>query len=316
MPCEGFGGVMSCRCAEECWATVERHTARRYFIATNDKVCFTRSNGDALESSDMLNNLSDVRFFARARLPLPPGWEVDPRDSTYDGGWVSSLKLRWARLAGISIKSLRPVTQLPRPNSLCPLMCSHAGTCVELLGKGTRCRCHRGFRGLACEDSDPSECVNGCSSHGMCLSRYCRCDSGWFGLDCSLRRGTRMPLTYAPTYVYPLPTELSMDFVYQRDPRWRGLFYSNRVYLEALHANRDSLVADPEQAALFFIPVMLTQMRDSLWEARRFLPEIVHWIRANFPFWNRTGGADHYVFTGQDMVRARSEPSPTQLLIV
>ena len=125
-----------------------------------------------------------------------------------------------------------------------------------------------------------------------------------------------MPLTYAPTYVYPLPTELSMDFVYQRDPRWRGLFYSNRVYLEALHANRDSLVEDPEQAALFFIPVMLTQMRDSLWEARRFLPEIVHWIRANFPFWNRTGGADHYVFTGQDMVRARSEPSPTQLLIV
>ena len=46
-------------------------------------------------------------------------------------------------------------------------------------------------------------------------------------------------------YVYPLPTHLSMQFAYQRDPTKRGIFYTNRVFLELLHARGDSLVADP-----------------------------------------------------------------------
>mmetsp|Transcript_53277 Transcript_53277/g.147184 ORF Transcript_53277/g.147184 Transcript_53277/m.147184 type:complete len:386 (-) Transcript_53277:60-1217(-) len=57
----------------------------------------------------------------------------------------------------------------------------------------------------------------------------------------------------------------------------------------------------PESAALFFIPVMLMQMRDSLWEAKRFLPAVIHHISSRYPFWNRSNGADHYIFTGQDM---------------
>lgn len=46
---------------------------------------------------------------------------------------------------------------------------------------------------------------------------------------------------------------------------------------------------------------MLMQMRDSLWESKRFLSAAVHYIRARYPYWNRSNGEDHYIFTGQDM---------------
>lgn len=94
---------------------------------------------------------------------------------------------------------------------------------------------------------------------------------------------------------------MSMAYLYQRDPRPRGMFYTNRVYLEQLHSRRDSLVGDPEKASLYFIPVMLTQMSNSLWEAYDFLQEAVQWVRSRFPFWNRTDGSDHYIFSGQDL---------------
>ena len=46
---------------------------------------------------------------------------------------------------------------------------------------------------------------------------------------------------------------------------------------------------------------MLMQMRDSLWEAKRFLPSVVRYIWTRYPYWNRSNGEDHYIFTGQDM---------------
>ena len=36
------------------------------------------------------------------------------------------------------------------------------------------------------------------------------------------------------------------------------------MFLEQLHARRDSVVADPEAAALFFVPVMAMQMAGNL----------------------------------------------------
>jgi len=51
-------------------------------------------------------------------------------------------------------------------------------------------------------------------------------------------------MRYAPTYVYTLPTDMSMEFTYQRDPTRRGTFYGNRVFVEMLHARGDALVAE------------------------------------------------------------------------
>lgn len=305
MPCDGFHGVMSCRCMEECWERMERHTARGWFITAMDKICFTARSGQVPTQSDMPANISGLLFFIRAKMKLPSGWEVDQSLPRSSSGRLLQQPII-ARLSRVNFQAIRPVKIIPLPNSHCPQSCNHAGTCVETVGagNGAHCLCHQGFTGPSCSQVDASECVNQCSGHGQCISRFCLCHDGWFGLDCSLSLrapSRRAPLVYAPTYVYPLPTELTMEFAFQRDSRRRGMFYTNRVFLEMLHTRHDALVGDPETAVLFFVPVMLTQMRDSLWEAKRFWPFLLHYIRNNFPFWNVSNGADHYFFTGQDL---------------
>ena len=48
------------------------------------------------------------------------------------------------------------------------------------------CVCHAGYRGAACEERDQAACMHSCSGHGACENRMCRCDEGWWGIDCSL----------------------------------------------------------------------------------------------------------------------------------
>ena len=202
------------------------------------------------------------------------------------------------------------------------------------------CICHAGYSGTGCETVDPSRCFNRCSGHGRCAGRFCLCDRGWQGVDCSLRveaiggasssattddagggasaaaarrdeggtrytaadaaaagRGARGP--YAPVYVYPLPTDMSMEGVYQRDQHRRGQYYANVMFLEQLHA-RGGAVADPEEAALFFVPVMVMQMAGNLWHPYDFLTKTAHYLAHAHPYWNRTGGTDHVFFLTTD----------------
>lgn len=102
-----------------------------------------------------------------------------------------------------------------------------------------------------------------------------------------------------PIYVYTLPSEMSLQAMYENDPTRRGVFYANRVFLEMLHA-KGRVTTDPDAAALFFVPVMLVQMGGNLWQPQAFLLQVVHYIQRWHPFWNRTGGADHIFITTQD----------------
>jgi hypothetical protein len=304
MACQGFGGLMSCKCMEECINTIERYSVGGRFLSVKDKICF-EVNGRAPETSNGPTNLSHARFFARARLNVSR-WEIDSSIASTREGWIADpdSRPRWAKVANyVRVKALRPRGWTPLSNGHCPEACNHAGTCVDNNdGHGPSCQCHKGFTGSTCEP-DPVHCFNGCSGHGQCEARFCNCEAGWFGVDCSLslHAPRQTALQFAPTYVYSLPTEVSLQFTYQRDPTKRGTFYTNRVFLEMLHARQDSLVADPEKAALFFVPIMLNQMKDNVWEARRFLTSVVDWLRIQRPFWNRTNGADHIFFTGQDL---------------
>lgn len=236
--------------------------------------------------SDFPANASAVRLHVRLRSTAVPLWRAD-----------------------FMLAKSNPVVfgaggAQPAPNAWCPGACSHRGTCVASRDRRRLCLCHKGFRGRACEQSDSSACMNYCSRRGDCVARFCLCQQGSFGVDCSLQvhaESARQRVPYVPMYVYTLPSELStLHHLYQNDPTDRGVFYANRVFLSQLMSRKDAVVSDPRAAALFFVPLMLVQVRGNLWEPYTFLGRVVHHLQLAYPWWNRSNGADHVFFTTQD----------------
>ena len=56
-----------------------------------------------------------------------------------------------------------------------------------------KCPClYDGYHGELCEKRHEPFCLNQCSGHGICDPKgggYCRCDDGYFGIDCSMTTG-------------------------------------------------------------------------------------------------------------------------------
>jgi len=152
-----------------------------------------------------------------------------------------------------------------------------------LLGALTACRLPRPFW----PDNRVASTRCAGQGHGKCIGRFCHCAHGWHGHDCSLHIGRQPPtsafalgarvngtatqLRFVPTFVYPLPSYLSLEHVYQvctsnptraqfrltlpavltqRDEQRRGQYYANLRFLEQLLRRRDAVVADPEEAPL------------------------------------------------------------------
>ena len=282
MACEGFRGVMSCKCLDQCAAGMGVGSIK-------NKICFA-APGRATHS-DVPANLSGTRFYARHRLLhiQSRGWADTGKRVSFPS-WS-----RWGRA-----KELQPIQVRPLPNDNCPGACSHAGTCVgDSQGRQPHCVCHHGYNGTSCELSDYGHCLNKCSGHGRCVNRFCLCKAGWFGLDCSLTSLPARPTRWAPTYVYPLPTEWSSQFWYQNDPTRVGMFYTSKLFLELLHSRKDSIVADPDMASLFFVPLLPVHIGTNLWDPRQLFARVVRFISRKYPYWNRTQGADHVFFTTQ-----------------
>jgi hypothetical protein len=323
MACNTFTGLLSCDCRQAC---ERRHGSKSRWP---HGLCWRYADGAAANTSDVPDDLSRVEFRSTQWPPLGKCGRPDPPKSCQSG--KRTLRRVRERILGGT----------PVPNRHCPLACSHRGTCLRadvpnrpkeaverypLQTLANRpsgrvgCICHAGYTGAGCEVSDPSQCFNACAGHGACVGRFCLCDRGWQGVDCSLRAaapivadgGWRSPTRaaleqaglgarrYAPTFVYPLPSDVTLEFVYQRDLARRGQYYANLMYLEALLARQDSVVADPEEAALFFVPVATMQMAGNLWHPYDFLASTVHRLQHEYPYWNRSGGRDHVFFLTTD----------------
>ena len=53
--------------------------------------------------------------------------------------------------------------------------------------------------------------------------------------------------------------------------------------------NDSSYLLLTEQAALFFVPVMVMQMAGNLWHPYEFLTQTANHLKHNYPYWNRSG---------------------------
>lgn len=94
-------------------------------------------------------------------------------------------------------------------------------------------------------------------------------------------------------------------------PILKGLYASEGWFMKLMEANRKFLVKDPRKAHLFYMPFSSRMLEYTLYvrnshnrtNLRQYLKNYTEKIAAKYPFWNRTGGADHFLVACHDWVR-------------
>lgn len=93
-------------------------------------------------------------------------------------------------------------------------------------------------------------------------------------------------------------------------PLLGGIYASEGWFMKHMESNNHYLVKDPKQAHLFYMPFSSRFLQLSLYAPnshnrtalRKHLKNYVDMIAAKYPFWNRTGGADHFLAACHDWV--------------
>ncbi|XP_010263183.1 PREDICTED: probable glycosyltransferase At5g03795 [Nelumbo nucifera] len=105
-------------------------------------------------------------------------------------------------------------------------------------------------------------------------------------------------------YVY---TEGEKPIFHQ--PKLKGIYASEGWFMKLMEANKKFVVKDPRKAHLFYLPFSSTRVRTMLHKYKNFhtvrnlaeyLNKYVDMIAAKYHFWNRTGGADHFLVASHD----------------
>lgn len=85
--------------------------------------------------------------------------------------------------------------------------------------------------------------------------------------------------------------------------KMRGIYASEGWFIKLLEGNKKFIVRDPRKAHLFFLPFSSQMLRTTLFEQNfwsqkdleEYLKNYVDLVARKYSFWNRTGGADHFL---------------------
>ncbi|CAA6671622.1 unnamed protein product [Spirodela intermedia] len=125
------------------------------------------------------------------------------------------------------------------------------------------------------------------------------------------------PELYPPVYrnfstfkrSYELMEKMLKVYVYKEgkrpifhEPRLAGIYAAEGWFMKHMEGKNRFLVDDPSKAHLFYMPFSSTNLRIKLYIPNshskgnmiNYLRDYVATIAAKYPFWNRTGGADHF----------------------
>ncbi|XP_016483828.2 putative glycosyltransferase At3g07620 [Nicotiana tabacum] len=91
-------------------------------------------------------------------------------------------------------------------------------------------------------------------------------------------------------------------------PIMKGLYASEGWFMKLMEGNNKFVVKDPRKAHLFYLPFSSRMLEHSLYvrnshnrtNLRQYLKEYSEKIAAKYRFWNRTGGADHFLVACHD----------------
>ncbi|KAK7320792.1 hypothetical protein VNO77_30596 [Canavalia gladiata] len=138
------------------------------------------------------------------------------------------------------------------------------------------------------------------------------------------------PNLYAPIYhnvsmfirSYELMEETIKVYIYRdgdrpimHSPFLTGIYASEGWFMKLMEANKRFVTADPKKAHLFYLPYSSRKLVDTLYVKRshshdnliQYLHNYVDLIAGKYPFWNRTGGADHFLVGCHDWVPAETK---------
>ncbi|KAM6542112.1 hypothetical protein CsatB_006559 [Cannabis sativa] len=131
------------------------------------------------------------------------------------------------------------------------------------------------------------------------------------------------PNLYAPLYRNVSIFKRSYEFMKQKlkvyiykegerpilhTPILQGIYASEGWFMKQLEANEEFVTKDPHKAHLFYLPFSSQMLREKLYvpnsHKRRnivtYLKNYLDMIAAKYPFWKRTGGADHFLVACHD----------------
>ena len=279
MACDGFLGIMSCACRQQCNAAFGDATAK--------KACFEVVEGEGNRSVVVRPTISDaplesatvsLRFWMPERMKTPDGFSKRP---TTIFSPVAAAATNAVPPPFKKARRIHAVTITLLPNSRCPGGCNGSGTCMvrkcgALRGRKSslawrasrlrdagcaerfpRCVCHGGTAGASCELS--SACLHSCSGHGRCVSRMCVCKDGWFGFDCSISGyahptepnaslGAASTLLPTPTETYPrYPPAKRHHARWRRRPRDMSVGGGRLGQAEAVKAHAPAVIRPAQQ---------------------------------------------------------------------
>jgi len=264
--------------------------------------------------SDIFNSwwfLAQAQCYILKNTPNEKQISAMPRPE--DADWF-----RWDPQARAPGEAVRPEDQAKRditqilPASECEEKCNHRGVCARDADGPAYCLCRRGFNGTRCEDRDPEfSCwfSPNCNGHGTCVETFCHCEPGWWGLGCTRSKAYALapgasPLPSRKTlkiYMYELPYWLSDrgepdDGALFRDP----IYQADMMFMKQFINDWSIRTENPHEAQLFYIPVSMFfyigNLGDPTWKFR----QVVDFIQQEYPYWNITGGRDHFMWLLSD----------------
>ncbi|KAG2486339.1 hypothetical protein HYH03_015043 [Edaphochlamys debaryana] len=241
------------------------------------------------------------------------------RKDTYD----EDMRLKDARRIYLSSMHRPDIPHMQwkhtaRALSRCPNGCSNGhGSCFHWeWEKEPRCMCRLGFNGTDCSGVETEKACSfspTCGGVGTCLSGFCKCPDGRWGWGCH-RSNAYLPqqpqpvpdlrspsLTRFKIYMYDLPWEASFphemfEWVHARD----SIYQAEEFFIENFLTDTVVRTENPYEAHLFYIPALTMYYSGNVGNSNPQIEYVINYVRQNWPFYNRSGGADHFVWTVGD----------------
>ncbi|KAK4274276.1 hypothetical protein QN277_017524 [Acacia crassicarpa] len=131
------------------------------------------------------------------------------------------------------------------------------------------------------------------------------------------------PSLYSPLYrnvsmfkrSYDIMEERLKVYIYREGARpimhtpfLRGIYASEGWFMKLMEASNRFVTKDPRKAHMFYLPFSSRMLEETLYvqdshnhnNLKRYLNNYVDMIASKHPFWNRTGGADHFLVACHD----------------